>query len=729
MDSQEWACGACTFRNAAGHLTCNMCGTPHEDDASDVAAPPPIDSADDVNEADDEGPPPATLAPAEAEYLNLIAKVTAMHTRGDGILFVDASLAVEAADEHFGEEAAQAFIRNKLAEVLKVYLKVLTSSASSFAQLRLVWRQSVNEALYVLAFERAVLSAVRICLKMLQGMADDATDQSPLQLMELLVDRNHKLYCGKGRASENEGYPELYATVCAMFRDSGCFDKLLARIHLELVERKNWGQAAQCLAPFVQVRHMLLPDVALQVPCMLMTSLQSLGDEQLEEAATNEQLGELFATVAKLGDSSNLTTPLAPAALGAADMAVDDEQKQLGGGEANVESLVVRAWQFMASRCFFSEKLRMRRFGCEQIGSLAASQLITREQITAWVRDKRILEDMLGPRIHPRVVPCADKLLANIDLTPAILDSIMAQIGTTAVQTLLGTLSARFDFDATLMVHVLDTARTFIEQGSGLGGDAFNFTNKFLGSEVASVSPILMKGSAVALPCLNLLWAAMRCDQCSASDTDGFLRTLVKVASHMHGKSHREALLERCIDIIRASMHASTERRDVQIALRVIEKVCTTFPVAPTKIPLAATSHSRSVALLRAEFIEQVEHKHQLSTGLLTEELELFVSQSHGQEDQAACLADVRARLELLKFLHVGSGLRMPEQQISRLWGLFTGAPSSKLAEVCPRSQPLPPAAAHPPLPAQPLHTSPIPAAPNNSSAFLPLVAGRPGLS
>jgi hypothetical protein len=34
MDSQEWACGACTLRNAAGHLTCNMCGTPREDDGA-----------------------------------------------------------------------------------------------------------------------------------------------------------------------------------------------------------------------------------------------------------------------------------------------------------------------------------------------------------------------------------------------------------------------------------------------------------------------------------------------------------------------------------------------------------------------------------------------------------------------------------------------------------------------------------------------------------------------
>ena len=662
---EEWACSACTFRNTPSSVRCSMCGSAREDGVGEPDSMDAPDSSDDEEIVGGELAVPA----AEAEHLAILSSVTAKYDRGEGILFIDASLAVEAADQHFDEAAAQVFIRNKLSQVLRIYLKIDTPAHNSWFEIRKVWRGSGNEHKFIAAFERAVKSGVSICLKQLRTMGD--ADQGPLQLMELLVDRSHRLYYHRAHSGENHGHCVLYNQVCVLFRDSGCLEKLLTRVHLELNERKNWGQAVHCLAPFVQIQHLLPSEAALAVPSAIMSSLQELDDAALEAVACNETLGELFATLAKL----------APASL-SAGAAVDGEHKQPGTPAVSVKSLVIDAWQYVASRCFFSEKLRLRRFGTEQIGALAASRLISRAQMTAWVHAERILEDMLGPRCHPRVVPCADKLLGNIDLTPDTLDGFLAQIGITAVQALLGALSAHMEFDAELMVHVLSKTRAAIVQGGQRGADAFSFTSKFLGTEKAGVVSILYKGTTVAKPCLDLLWEAMRSDQCSPSDSEGFLGTLGKVASHVNGKPCREGLMVRCIEIVRASVQTSSEQ-DMRIALRVIEKVCTTFPVTPTKLPLASATHTRSVsALLRAAFIETVEEKHQLSSGLLTNELEAFIARSQGQENQDAVLDGVRARLELLRFLHQSSGLRMPEQQVSRLWALFATAPRSRLSEL-----------------------------------------------
>ena len=90
---EEWACSACTFRNTPSSVRCSMCGSAREDGVGEPDSMDAPDSSDDEEIVGGELAVPA----AEAEHLAILSSVTAKYDRGEGILFIDASLAVEAA--------------------------------------------------------------------------------------------------------------------------------------------------------------------------------------------------------------------------------------------------------------------------------------------------------------------------------------------------------------------------------------------------------------------------------------------------------------------------------------------------------------------------------------------------------------------------------------------------------------------------------------------------------
>eukprot|EP00936_MAST-01D_sp_MAST-1D-sp1_P002993 g2993.t1 len=434
----------------------------------------------------------------------------------------------------------------------------------------------------------------------------------------------------------------------------------------QALTKESWAVTKRFMMPFVHAKSCLAEDVKASLPRMVLDELERMDEPTFEIAALNNVLGELLTTLAKLGGGNDVASAGA-AAVTNLDSSSEEGDYIAHGGDADelktgadadakhdcdsdgkkddTAALVLALWQRIALRCYRSEKLTMRRFGTEQLGILAASRLTTKGTITRWLRDERVLEDMLGPRMHPNVIPCVDKLLANISMSTEIIDLFMQQIGVTSVQSVMGTLAARSNFAAEFVEHILGTAQLYIETGAeeaaqcskgsstmrshtsadaveeaesndgstvtdhaALARAAYAFTKKFLGSESTQVYTILHKGptdGTVALHCLTLLWSAMQSPLCDSADTQGFLDAFVVVAQHARGNPHRETMVERAIETIRSSLvvasqagtttdrdgragvrSVSDRRRAVAVSLRIIERIASTHK---TKAPALNT--------------------------------------------------------------------------------------------------------------------------------------------